>query len=441
MNRRSLRTRLLAVSVLWLVAAIAGGGVALSHAFRASAESAFQAQLDSLLLAVVAALEVPSGAPARMTRGVPDARFEQVYSGWYWQVSDGAHELRSRSLWDERLVADVRGADAAAATLAGPRGEALRLVRRELRFPGRDRPIIVTLAGPEAALRRETARFDRLLALSLGVLGAGLVATVLLQVGYGLHPLRRLAHDVAEVRAGRRARLGTDYPSEVAPLARAIDELLDHDARLLERARASAADLAHALKTPLAVVAVEAGRDGSDAARAIASQVAAMSGLVDHHLSRAAAAGARDLPGARCDVRPVIRRLRDTLLRLHAEKEVALDLDVDGAPSFAGERQDLEEMLGNLLENACKWARSRVVVRARDGGGALRLEVEDDGPGIDAAQADVALRRGARLDDAKPGSGLGLAIAADLAALYGGTLALDASALGGLRARLELPAA
>ncbi|HEY8516230.1 MAG TPA: ATP-binding protein [Candidatus Binatia bacterium] len=441
MKRRSLRTRLLAVSTLWLVLALAGGGVALSLAFRASAQSAFQSQLDSLLLAVVAALEAPPEAPLQMRREVPDARFEQVYSGWYWQVTDGAQELRSRSLWDERLPSGVGGVESTDGTVAGPRGEPLKIVRRELRFPGREQPIVVTLAGPEQALRSQTARFDRLLALSLGVLGVGLVATVALQIAYGLRPLRRLAHDVAEVRAGRRARLGTDYPSEVEPLARAIDELLDHDARLLERARASAADLAHALKTPLAVVAVEAERTGPDAARTIAAQVAAMSRLIDHHLTRAAAAGAHGVPGARCDVRPVIERLRDTLLRLHAERELALEVGVAGELSFAGEREDLEEMLGNLLENACKWARTRVVAQARAVDGRLRLEVEDDGPGIDAAQTDAALQRGTRLDDAKPGSGLGLAIAADLAALYGGSLALEASALGGLCARLELPSA
>jgi signal transduction histidine kinase len=300
---------------------------------------------------------------------------------------------------------------------------------------------LIAVAGPAREVADAVARFDRLLVLSLGGLAVALAAAVLLQVTYGLRPLQRLARDLDDVRAGRSARLATDQPAEIGPLAVAMNDVLDHDARLVERARTHAGNLAHGLKTPLSVLALESSHGAVPDASRVAEQVATMSRLVEHHLARAAAAGTRRVLGARCPLAPVVDELRATLLRLHGARDVALDVALAPAATFAGERADLEEMLGNLLDNACKWAASRVTLRAEQTGGLLRIAVEDDGPGVAADDAAIALRRGGRLDEATPGSGLGLAIVGELAELYDGSLALAPGTRGGLSAVLTLPAA
>jgi signal transduction histidine kinase len=440
---RSLTGRLIASTVAWLLVALAAGGFALSLAFRRAVEGSFEQRLDSLMLTVIGAIEVPPDGPARLAGTIADPRFDRAYSGWYWQVDDGETRLRSRSLWDAVLPVDLErfATPQASLRVAGPRDEPLRVLGRTLTYPSRARPILAAVAAPEAELREEIDRFDRLLAIALGALGVGLAAAVAIQVGYGLRPLRRLAAELAGVRAGRSARLDDAYPSEIQPLVRAMNEVLDHDARLIERARTHVGDLAHGLKTPLAVLAAETSSGTSGSPQRVAEQVATMTRMVNHHLTRAAAAGSRQVLGARTEVAAVVAALRATLLRLHADRRLALETAVRPDAVFAGERQDLEEMLGNLMDNACKWAAGTVVVRSQRVDARLQLTIDDDGPGLSAEEAGLALGRGTRLDEDEPGSGLGLSIAADLAGLYGGALTLGRSDLGGLRARLELPAA
>lgn len=432
MTARSLRTRLVAATLVWVVVAFVVGGIALSLAFRRSVEHAFQARLDSLLLAIVAAIDVLETDPARLARPLPDPAFERVYSGWYWEVRDGDTRLTSRSLWDATL------GPVDEATARGPRGEPLHIATRTLQYPGRAHPVVVTVTAPEAELAREIAAFDRVLALALGLLAATLLLAVVVQVGYGLRPFRRLRQELDEVRHGKRARLGAQYPDEVATLVDTMNEVLDRDAERIARAREHVGNLAHGLKTPLAVLAVEATEIRPDGAR-IGGEVKRMAALVDHHVARAAAAGAQRVGSPRVAVAPIVDELRTTLLRLYAERRLAIDADVDDALAFAGERQDLEEMLGNLIDNAGKWAATRVDVRAVRTGDTLEIAVDDDGPGLSPDQTTAAVARGTRLDDDTPGSGLGLAIASDLAKLYGGSIALGRSPLGGLHAALRLP--
>jgi signal transduction histidine kinase len=442
MRPRSLTARLVAGTAAWLLVGLAVGGVALSSAFRRAVEGAFEDRLDSLLLAVIGTLEAPPGGPMRVSAPIADPRFERAYSGWYWQVNDGDASLRSRSLWDVVLpVGAVAGPDAVGLLLVGPRGQPLRGRARALSYPSRPEPVVVAVLGPEAELTGEIRRFDRLLALSLGALGAGLAMALAVQVGYGLRPLRRLAAELAAVRGGHAARLRGDYPREVQPLVQAMNDVLDHDAGLIERARTHVGNLAHALKTPLAVLRAETAKPTPDGAGRVAEQVGVMTRLVDHHLTRAAAAGSRRVLGARTEVTPVLQALRDTLTRIHAARSVSIETAPAPGVAFAGERQDLEELLGNVMDNACKWARARVRVAVRAGHGRIELVVEDDGPGMTDDQAARSLARGARLDDDTPGSGLGLSIATELASLYGGALTLGRGALGGLRVELTLPAA
>jgi len=434
MRLRSFRARLVAGTAVWTLLALVAAGMVLSLAFRRAVEIAFDDRLQSLLIAVIAALDVPPDGPAVMTRTIPEPRFERAYSGWYWQVSDADHHLRSRSLWDH--VMEAGAADAG--SLRGPRGEPLRVRERSLQFPSRELPIRVAVAAPQAELQLEIDGFDRLLLAALTILGVGLAIAIGVQVAYGLRPLRRLADELQDVRSGRAERLGEDYPREVEPLVGAMNDVLGHQRQLIERARSHVGDLAHALKTPLSVLAADASRGGMDVA-AVKDQLGVMARLVDHHLTRAAAAGAKRVPGARTDVGDVVENLRRTLLRLHAGRGLSIDVAISNGLIFAGEREDLEEILGNLMDNACKWAAARVGVRANEVGHRLHLQIDDDGPGLKSEAARRAIERGTRFDPTTPGSGLGLSIAADLIDLYGGSLTLDRADLGGLIVRLELP--
>lgn len=265
---------------------------------------------------------------------------------------------------------------------------------------------------------------------------------MVIQVRYGLSPLRRIGEALAEIRAGRADRLTGPVPRELAPLTHELNALLAHNAQVVERARTHVGNLAHALKTPLSVIANEAATASGPLAATVARQVAAMRTQVDHHLARARALGSGQVLGARCRVEPVLQDLVRALTRIHAARNVSLSIDCPAELAFRGEREDLEEMAGNLLENACKWARARVAVRASvQAGEMLTLTVEDDGPGIAEGERARAIERGTRLDESVPGTGLGLAIVRDICALYGGTIALGDAELGGLSVRVTLPAA
>ena len=263
------------------------------------------------------------------------------------------------------------------------------------------------------------------------------------QVKKGLSALDELRSQLSAVRDGREQQIAGRYPSEVAPLVGDLNALLAHRDHAVRRAVAKAGDLAHGLKTPLAVLAQEAARVRAagerDLADAIDQEIDRMRRQIDYHLAHARAAASGATPGARCAVAASAEPLARTLLRLHAERGITIDTNVAPEHVFRGQREDLDEMLGNLLDNACKWARSRVVIASGDGAGAVVVTVDDDGPGLDASKRNIVLQRGVRADEAAPGSGLGLAIVRDLAELYGGTIELEASPLGGLRARLQLP--
>jgi signal transduction histidine kinase len=280
------------------------------------------------------------------------------------------------------------------------------------------------------------------IALTLALLAAGLVAAVVFQVRFGLRPLHRLRMALSGVRSGQSEELQGRFPGEVQPLVEELNALLARNAAMLERARAQAADLAHALKNPLTVIKNEARTLHGPAGEILRKEAAAMAAAIDRHLSRARAraAGARAHPAQRTPVDAVVDDLRYSLERLHRDRGLTMDLSGDAGQIFAGEREDLEEMLGNLMDNACKWARQRVQVRVKAGPGRLCIQVEDDGPGVPPARFDEVLERGRRLDETTPGTGMGLAIVRDLAEAYGGAIALSPSPLGGLCASLTLPA-
>ena len=444
MRTDSLSFRLAAIATLWCVAALLAGGMLLSSLFRDYVQRNFDARLVILLEGLVTTSKVEGDGQLRLERSLGEPRFEQPYSGWYWQISnpDGPIE-RSRSLWDQELrpPPDPTHDPIQRYDMVGPESMPIRVIARDIVLPGDERPFRYAVAGDLTEVEQEIKRFNGTLAWSLSFLGIGLLAAVVVQVRYGLYPLRRIRRALSDIRSGRADRLQGRFPAEITPLANELNALLEHNAQVVERARTHVGNLAHALKTPLSVLANESVGGKSTLADTVRRQTERMRRQVDHHLSRARTAAAGRVMGARTDAGSVVDDLTRTLARIHAVREVAIDSRCPPGLTFRGERQDLEEMIGNLMDNACKWARTRVRVRVERRGDRLCFLVEDDGSGLSPAQRDQVIERGRRLDEQVSGSGLGLAIADDVARLYGGSIELKDSELGGLQVVLELPAA
>ena len=442
MRRNSLAFRLVASAALWCAVLLSLGGFGLSALFGDVVERSFDQRLNVLLEGLVAASEVDEGDALQLAPRLGDPRFEQPLSGWYWQITAWGEggTRRSPSLWDQRLSAPMlRAGEVLSRDTVGPEGGELRLLARAIGFG--DRLYTFVVAGDRSEIAADKRRFNRLLTLFLSVLFAGLLIAIFLQVRFGLDPLRRVGRALAAIRTGRTRRLQGDFPREIEPLAAELNALLDHNEALIERARTHVGNLAHGLKTPLTVLTNEAERHEGPLASLTRRQVEIMRRQVDHHLARARAAATAGVLGARTEVAPVLADLTRTLGKIHGHRGIRVDGGSAPALAFRGARQDLEEMLGNLLDNACKWAAGEVRARAAPDGERVVIEVEDDGPGLPPEQRQAVLERGRRLDERVPGSGLGLAIVADLAELYGGRIELGEAPLGGLRARLTLPAA
>ena len=448
----SLAARLIAAAAIWTMFGLAVGGVVLSNTFRNAAENSFDARLATDMDGLIAAAEPdPDGGVLLQDRFV-NHQFDRVYSGLYYQIKPlvaGPGGQISRSLFDQVLsVTDnVKRGAISYGTAVGPENQHLRVLSRRVEFPISATPEIndtraytFMVAGDLATVDAESAAFNGTLIWSFLLLGLGLVAAIFLQVRVGLLPLRRLKDALARIRDGSAQNLEGKFPAEIAPLATELNSLIEHSNEVVGRARTHVSNLAHFLKTPLSVLASEAEAEPGPLSEQVRRQVDTMRRQVDHYLARARAAGSVNVLGNRTAVAPVISDLARVLTRIHAERVVSIDWDCPPDLYFRGERQDMEEMTGNLMDNACKWASARVVVRALREGARLTLTVEDDGPGLTPEDRAKVGTRGERLDESVPGSGLGLAIVRDISKLYAGFLTLDASPLGGLEARLTLPA-
>lgn len=449
--RGSLRFRLLLGTLFWIAATILVAGWGLGNMFRQHVEQQFHAELKTHLDQLTAQLVLDEQGRPTLAMPLSDPRLNKPFAGLYWQIdrlagpglSASPAVMRSRSLWDQVLHVP---ADAPATEevhqhrIAGPQGETLGMVERSVRIDAL--PLRLIVAADEGLMIEPVARFNKELWLALGVLGLGLALAALVQVFVGLAPLQKLRAALGRVHRGEAQRMEGAFPAEIMPLVEEFNTVLARNAEVVERARTQAGNLAHALKTPLSVLANAADGKDDALARLVAAQVEMARRQVDYHLARAQAAAAVRLPGARTPLNPVVDGLVRTMRRIHAGRN--LDLVVQPMPAslaFRGEAQDLQEMLGNLLDNACKWASRRVEVDAGIEQDRLVIRVDDDGKGIATEQREAMLRRGVRADQQVPGSGLGLAIVDDLARMYGGQVVLADSPLGGLRAVLALPAA
>jgi signal transduction histidine kinase len=442
---------LIAAAAIWAMLALAVGGFVLSNAFRNAVEANFDASLATDMDGLIAAAEPdPQGGVILQDRFV-NREFDRVFSGLYYEIkplAPGPGGQISRSLFDEVLNVsgnETRGAIGYGYAM-GPDNQHLRVISRQVRFPVSATPqpddtraYMFMVAGNLAAVESEITAFNSTLIWSFVLLGVGLVAAVFLQVRVGLLPLRQLQESLARIRNGNAQRLEGAFPAEIAPLAAELNSLIEHSNEVVARARTHVSNLAHFLKTPLSVLASEAQAQEGALSDQVRRQVDTMRRQVDHYLARARAAGSDHVLGNRTPVAPVLNDLARVLSRIHAERAIVIDCDCPSDLCFRGERQDLEEMAGNLMDNACKWAARQVAVRARSSGARFTIAVADDGPGLKPEDRARVGERGERLDESVPGSGLGLAIVRDISKLYAGSLALDASPLGGLEARLTLP--
>ncbi|HEU4804285.1 MAG TPA: sensor histidine kinase [Nitrobacter sp.] len=453
----SLATRLFLSATAWVVIVLFITGVVLSSVYRSASERAFDRRLNLYLRTLIAEVATPDEPADRQFQSLGEPLFDLPLSGWYWEVDradPNKEEVRaSRSLWDKKLPKledqgiELSSSGVRLGYVDGPEGQTLRMVERPVDL-GVDGKFRVAVAGDATEIFDETRAFDYYLGGTFAALTIGLLLTTIFQVRFGLAPLKRISDAIADIRSGRAERLEGEFPVEIAPLARETNALIDANREIVERARTHVGNLAHAVKTPLSVIINEANAHERDPfAAKVLEQAEVMRNQVVHHLERARIAARLTVVATVTDVAPVIEALRRTMEKIHRDRGIAIDVDASAAAKFRGERQDFEEMAGNLVDNACKWARSRVLIRASvpPVAGAepamLHIVVDDDGSGLSDTERMQASQRGRRLDETKPGSGLGLSIVTDLAALYGGSLTLGSAPIGGLRAELVLPAA
>jgi signal transduction histidine kinase len=461
MKTNSLAFRLFATAAAWVLLVLPIAGAIVYSLYRQEVEISFDRRL-SVLLTVVLNDTIDHGDSEPGEPGdVGEPLFEITHSGWYWQVKPldgkGGRTLVSRSLTGLSIPlpsehnVEPNEREMRLANLDGPLEQRLRVAETIYVFGQgkKAQRYSVAVAGTLVEVETSLHNFRARLAMALALAGVGLLAVTLFQIRFGLYPLRKMEKGLSAIRSGEATRLDVELPQEIEPLQHELNALLKSNQDIVERARTHVGNLAHALKTPLAVMTNEARDDNSPLALKVAEQTEIMTRQVNLYLDRARMASRIGVIGRVTEVRPVGESIMRVLERIYRDKQLSFSLDCPPGARFQGERQDLEEMLGNLLDNASKWARSRVALAAAalphaPGDGPvnwLEIRVDDDGPGLTSEQMADPIIRGRRLDETKPGSGLGHSIVADLAHSYNGQLVLERSPFGGLSARLTLPQA
>jgi signal transduction histidine kinase len=453
LSARSIASRLFLSAAFWSTLILVLAGLGLSALNARWTEADFDDQLGVYLKALVANVAIPNDETKAGSQAAIAPQFELAFSGWYWQITRtdvNPPEIRaSKSLFATQLPHLIPVGEDHGAILSGyavgPGGHQLRMIEREIDAGDEGRYLVQVAANADVIQGRERS-FESALAATFLTLALALIGSTALAVRFGLRPLRVLRDGVAAIRRGEAERIDGEFPQDVAPLATEVNQLIDANREIVERARTQVGNLAHALKTPLSVLMNEADAMSPALPDKVREQADVMRRQVTFYLDRARAAARARTFGVATEVKPVVEGLVRTYETLHADRALAFDVELQPGLKFRGEAQDLTDLIGNLLDNAGKWARERVSIRAARAAGGdhgsgplLIAEIDDDGPGLDKSARAAAVERGKRLDESRPGSGLGLSIVVDLASIYGGSLALDESPLGGLRAILRLP--
>lgn len=459
MKRNSLARRLFLSSALWVLLVLPFAAAVLISIYHNSVERSYDARLRQYLEYIIATTSPERGVDILQPDNTGEPLFSEPFSGWYWEIrsiSGAAIHYKSGSLSSEVLKLpsesgvppDMKGERKA--YLPGPERQTLRVLEREILFSEKDqqRRYIYAAAGDAGEIDNEVYAFAWMLGIAFCMLAAGLLIATFFQVQFGLRPVTDIGGKLAAIRSGRASRLEGKLPEEIEPLQDELNALIQSNEAIIERARTHAGNLAHALKTPLSVIINEArGMDGEFPAK-VAEQAELMRAQITHHLSRAQIAARVSIVGGVTDVGETLQSLTKALSRIYCERDITFDVDCPSDAKFRGEKQDLQDMMGNLLDNACKWTKSKVDIRVKVLPGAkqvtgrqLTITVNDDGPGLPPGGMESVLKRGKRLDETKPGSGLGLSIVADLSEMYYGSFKLENAPKGGLSAKLVLPAA
>jgi signal transduction histidine kinase len=450
LSARSIASRLFLSAAFWSTLILALAGLGLSALNKQWTEAGFDDQLGVYLKALVANVAIPSDETKSGAQAAIAPQFELAFSGWYWQITRtdvNPPEIRaSTSLFATQLPhLPVVGDPGATLSgyVVGPGGHQVRMIEREI-DAGDEGRFLVQVAANADVIQGQERSFEWGLAATFLTLALALIGSTALAVRFGLHPLRVLQEGVAAIRRGEAEHIAGEFPQDVAPLATEVNQLIDANREIVERARTQVGNLAHALKTPLSVLMNEADSVSPALPEKVREQAEIMRQQVTFYLDRARAAARARTFGLATEVKPVVEGLVRTYEKLHDDRVLSFDVELQPGLKFRGEAQDLTDLIGNLLDNAGKWARERVSIHAARAAGGdhepfLIAQIDDDGPGLDKSARAAAIERGKRLDESRPGSGLGLSIVVDLASIYGGSLELDESPLGGLRAILRLP--
>ncbi len=456
MANRSLVSSLVRSAALWAVPALLIAAIILTLVYRNTIYRSFDDPLESAVTALIASVEVDEEGQLRLTREPLDPRYQRALSGRYWLIGQDEGEgplsifVASRSLYGESVsipetaLSDLnaKAGEFIRSPVLGPdENEPLRALARQVVLPGMDDPVIVLAAADRRPASRSISQFAVIALGLLIIMTVGLMTAMWMQVRVGLRPLFALTDRVTDVREGREAQVDGDYPPEIEPLAQELNSLISHNKNIVERARTHVGNLAHALKTPIAVLQNEARLKDDTPSEIVNRQTEIMASQVDHHLRRARAAARGQSIGVTAPVDEVIDSLVRTLPRIYRDKELEIVRRGEAGLIFRGAKRDLEEMVGNLMDNAAKWTGSRVIVNTEllSSEVDMKITIEDDGPGLSEKDYAEALKRGARLDEATPGSGLGLSIVDDLCTAYKGQVTLGKSDIGGLKVSLTLP--
>ena len=442
--RNTLAFRIITLSGIWIIIALAFTGALLISSHRDHTSQHYDAHVQMHLEELTHASQFVDDGRFVLAFQPSDPRYHDLYSGWYWEVKQAGKTLkRSPSLGENNLDLKDRQPTTSVVIheISGPNNEILRVHVIQIAVDTNRDPLVFLATAPTVGITEDVVDYSNHIILNFIALGIGLLLAVLLQVHVALKPLKAISTRISEIRAGKTTKLPEDQLEDVQPLVDELNNLLDHNAVLVKRARNQLGDLAHSVKNPLTVINNAAHDMETEQRDLILQQTTDISRSVDHYLSRARTYGTEKVLGSRSSIKTATEDLVYAMQRIYLKRNLIYDLSRLQGCWFRGEAQDLEEMLGNLMDNACKWAKSRVKICCETNGGRLKIMVEDDGPGIAQEEFENVMRRGHKLYESKPGHGQGLGIVKDIAALYGGSLNLARSELGGLQAKLDLPSA